>query len=568
MEGEYRLLGDDYVLDYQRPRKQPECWCFLLFIIAGLLYAGVFVTAGAWGGSENLRPFDSVGQQCQGNYSLLYFVTPAEDLHYTTCVSSCDFSDYHCRPNYWVPSCDFNITTSSSKSSTIDAYPTEDLWGLVCYPKAEIRALIQPTLTPFAAWLLSVQPPKSLLELVAAIGINCLAWVVPCGLCVLTFLLMRYAAIGFLWAAAVAIGGIMAYAAYATCETADSLYHGLSGSLLCLLSGLYFLLLYLLYRQFAFISLILQQGCSFLYSQFLVILTGSLAFPLVCLLSATGIYLSLITYLTGDIIESQSDIPFQQLFFPLLQLDLRTLCLLLFEVIVGLWMVLFCIYYAHMAVAACVAKWHRKPEETLPLLQFLPSLYTTLMNTPGQVSFGALLQTFTGLFALVLMGMTTDISQYYPGPGRWILECLLFCSGLIAGFISLLVRYILIYTVLMDTGVVSSIRPVYSLIVTNVLTFLVYSVLYTVLELAAIVGLSWASLVVASIYLDIEGSPGPIALVAAVGTVASVIVVFEVFRSVADTLLLCHFQDTTTVSSSPTKHQLLPSAMSSLLSPK
>lgn len=557
MEGPYRLLGDEYALDYQRTRKRPECYCFLLFLVALLLYAGVLFTAIAWDGDKHVRPYDSEGKQCREPYSLLYFVSPAEDIYYTACVESCESTSYSCRPNYWVPSCEFEVRTDFLGNVTELGYPSEELWGVLCYPKAEIRELIRPAFSDVTAWLLSVQPPASLLELIAAIGVNCLAWVVPCGLCVLFFLLMRYLSLAVLWLAGLLLGLLIGYTAVETCAQAESLFQGLSGALMCLLVGLYLLVLALLYRQLEFVSNVIKTGCSFLYYQFLTILIGSMAFPLTCILAAIGIYLAIITYSTGNTITSHADIPLRQFFFPLLHLDPRTLSLLLFEVLVVLWALLFCLYYAHMAIAACVIKWYRSPSETLPLLQFLPSLFSTLRSSHGQASFGAFLQASIGSLSLVLITLGTAIAENYPGAGRCAVQVFLLSSGIAAYGFSLLIRYSLIYSTLMDIGLVASLRPAYLLITTHPLSFLVYKVLFLVWELAGIVGMSWGSLVVASVYLDFEGRPGPAALVAAVGTIASVGVVLEVFRSIVDTLLICLFQDMQTDATDTTKRPLL-----------
>jgi len=560
MEGQYRLLGDEFVLDYHRVRKRPECYCFLLFLIALLLYTGTLLTAIAWDGEKLIRPYDSEGRQCEAPFPLLYFVSPAEDSHYSVCVQACATASYSCRANYWVPTCDFQIRTDLLGNVTEPGYPSEELWGLVCYPKAEIRALIRPALSDLVAWLFSVQPPRSVLELIAAIGVNCLAWVVPCAFCLLVFLLMRYISLPVLWLAGLVLSLMLGYTAYQTCEVAGSLYQGLSGALLGLLAAIYTFLLLLLYRQLEFVSNVIKLGCSFLFSQFLTILIGSIAFPLICLLAATGLYLGLITYSTGNLITSGTDVPFRQFFFPLLHLDMRTLSLLLFETLVLLWSVLFCIYYAHMAIAACVIKWYRRPAEALPLLQFLPSLFATLRSSPGQASLGAFLQACVGSLAVVLMALTTVIAEHYPGAGQWAVQGFLMCSGIAACGFSLLIRYVLIYSTLMDIGVVPSLQPAYILITTHPLAFLVYKVLFFVWEVAGVVGVSWGSLAVASIYLDLEGSPGPAALVAALGIVASVGVVLEVFRSVVDTLLICLFQDMATDTTDTTQRPFLAAA--------
>lgn len=553
----YRLLEDEFPLDYHRVRKRPECCCFLLLLIALLLYTGVLLTALAWDGEKLLRPYDSEGRHCEEPFPLLYFVSPAEDSYYTACVQSCASVSYSCRPNYWVLTCEFTVRTDLLGNVTEPGYPSEELWGVFCYPKAEIRALIRPALSDFTAWLLSVQPPRSVLELMAAIGVNCLAWVVPCAFCLLVFLLMRYISQPVLWLSGLVLGLMLGYTAYQTCEGAESLYQGLSGALIGLVAGIYLFLLLLLHRELEFVSTVLKLGCSFLYSQFLTILIGSIAFPLACSALAIGLYLGVITYSTGNLITSGTDTPFRQFFFPLLQLDMRTLALLLFEALVMLWSVLFCLYYAHMAIAACVIKWYRRPAEALPLLQFLPSLFATLRSGAGQASLGAFLQASVGSLALVLLTLTTVITENYQGPGRWAVQGFLICSGVAACGFSLLIRYVLIYSTLMDRGVVASLHPAYILLTTNPLSFLVYKVLFLVWEVAGVVGLSWGSLVVASMYLDFEGSPGPAALVAALGIVASVGVVLEVFRSVVDTLIICLFQDMATDTTDTTQRPSL-----------
>jgi hypothetical protein len=159
--------------------------------------------------------------------------------------------------------------------------------------------------------------------------------------------------------------------------------------------------------------------------------------------------------------------------------------------------------------------------------------------------------------ALVLITLGTAIAENYPGSGRCAIQIFLLSSGIAAYGFSLLIRYSLIYSTLMDIGLVASLRPAYLLITTHPLSFLVYKVLFLVWELAGIVGMSWGSLIVASIYLDFEGRPGPAALVAAVGTIASVGVVLEVFRSIVDTLLICLFQDMQTDATDTTKRPLL-----------
>jgi len=158
------------------------------------------------------------------------------------------------------------------------------------------------------------------------------------------------------------------------------------------------------------------------------------------------------------------------------------------------------------------------------------------------------------------MTLTTVIAEHYPGAGQWAVQGFLMCSGIAACGFSLLIRYVLIYSTLMDIGVVPSLQPAYILLTTHPLAFLVYKVLFFVWEVAGVVGVSWGSLAVASIYLDLEGSPGPAALVAALGIVASVGVVLEVFRSVVDTLLICLFQDMATDTTDTTQRPFLAAA--------